>query len=105
MEYIKICGLKKLENIELCSENGANAIGFIYNVPSSPRNLDRTEINVLLNNLSNKILTVAVSKPRDIVELKKFIDEINVDYYQIHSNFKEKEIISAVRSAGKRRNP
>ncbi len=92
MEYIKICGLKKPEEISLCAENGANAVGFIYNVPSSPRNLKKTEINNLLDNISNDILTVVVSKPRTVDELKKIVNNIKVNYYQIHSNMSIEEL-------------
>ncbi|MFX1365944.1 MAG: phosphoribosylanthranilate isomerase [Promethearchaeota archaeon] len=94
MEYVKICGLKKPEEISLCAEKGANAVGFIYNVPSSPRNLKKTEINNLLNNISNEILTVVVSKPRSVDELKKIVNDIKVNYYQIHSNMNIEELRS-----------
>ncbi|KKL19945.1 hypothetical protein LCGC14_2460410, partial [marine sediment metagenome] len=34
MEYVKICGLKKYDHVQICIENGADAVGFLYNVPS-----------------------------------------------------------------------
>ena len=92
MEYIKICGLKKSEDIKLCAENGATAIGFIYNVPASPRNLEKIEINNLINNLSDEVFSVVVSKPQNVEELKKLMEEVEVNYYQIHSNFKENQL-------------
>ena len=43
MEYVKICGLKKFEDIQLCINNGATAVGFINGVPESPRNLEEVD--------------------------------------------------------------
>ena len=48
MDYIKVCGLKEIDHINLCIEGGATAVGFIYNVPSSPRNLQKDELITLL---------------------------------------------------------
>lgn len=92
MEYVKICGLKNYKEIQVCKQYGADAVGFIYNVPSSPRNLGQIEIKRLAKKISNGILKVAVSKPSNISDLKNFINNINVDYYQIHSNFNEREL-------------
>ena len=44
MEYVKICGLKNKEDIKLSTEYGVNAVGFIYNVPESPRSLNKHRI-------------------------------------------------------------
>ncbi|MFX1394086.1 MAG: hypothetical protein ACFFAH_10970 [Promethearchaeota archaeon] len=87
MEYIKICGLKNFEDVRLCVDNGANALGFIYNVPDSPRNLKKSEILKILNKIPNNINTVVVFKPSNIDELLKIIDLINVNLYQIHCKF------------------
>ncbi|TFF97954.1 MAG: phosphoribosylanthranilate isomerase [Promethearchaeota archaeon] len=92
MEYIKICGLKDYEDVQICKKYGATAVGFIYNVPSSPRNLKKSELNKLLEKIDNEILTVAVSQPQDISELNTFVKAIQVDYYQIHGNFSEDKL-------------
>ena len=42
MQYVKICGLKQYDHVQLCVDNGASAVGFIYMVPSSPINLSST---------------------------------------------------------------
>jgi len=82
MEYVKICGLKKEEDIKICSDYGANAVGFIYNVPESPRNLNKAELLELVNSVPERISTVVVFKPKDIIEIENIIDEIKVNYYQ-----------------------
>jgi len=94
MEYIKICGLKQPEDIELCIEKGAQAIGFIYNVPKSPRNLERNEINRLISLIKGKIITVGVIIPDNIENLIKMMNEINVDLFQVHLEFEIDELIN-----------
>jgi phosphoribosylanthranilate isomerase len=87
MEYIKICGLKNYEDMLLCTEYGADAIGFIYNVPKSPRNLLTIELKTLLEKIKNRISTVIVLKPSSVHELEYIIDDIDATYFQIHPNF------------------
>ncbi len=87
MEYIKICGLKQYEHVLLCIEYGADAVGFIYNVPESPRNLQKIELKTLLKRINNKIATVIVLKPSSVLELEEVIKDINASYFQIHANF------------------
>jgi len=87
MEYIKICGLKQYEHVLLCIKYGADAVGFIYNVPESPRNLQKIELQTLLKKINNKILTVIVLKPSSVLEIEEAINDINASYFQIHANF------------------
>ena len=87
MEYVKICGLKNFEDIELCINNGANAVGFICNVPKSPRNLREAEINQLLKKIPRKIRTVLVFKPKNASEVAEIMNKIEADLYQVHCRF------------------
>jgi phosphoribosylanthranilate isomerase len=93
MEYIKICGLKRYQDVQICEKHGGNPVGFVYNVPSSPRNLEKSEINTLVKKIDHKILSVAVSKLNTISELSKFMKDVNTDYYQIHGRFAQKELM------------
>ena len=92
MEYVKICGLKTYNNIQLCINNGATAVGFIYDVPESPRNLEKSKINMLIKNIPKEFRTVLVFKPKNIHKIKKIVKNINTDLYQIHGNFNNKEL-------------
>ncbi|MFX1278425.1 MAG: phosphoribosylanthranilate isomerase [Promethearchaeota archaeon] len=92
MEFVKICGLKKSEEIKLCIEKDAFAVGFIYNVPESPRNLGKQELLKLLEVVNKNILTVIVCKPVNISELIKIMNDIEADLYQIHPQFELVEI-------------
>ena len=92
MEYVKICGLKTYNDIQLCINNGATAVGFIYDVPESPRNLEKSKINMLIKNIPKEFRTVLVFKPKNIHKIKKIVKNINTDLYQIHGNFNNKEL-------------
>ncbi len=92
MEYVKICGLKSFEDIQLCINNNATAVGFIYNVPESPRNMEESEINNILKKISKDIKTVLVFKPKNIHEIKDIAEKINTNLYQIHGNFSINEL-------------
>ncbi|TFG13282.1 MAG: phosphoribosylanthranilate isomerase [Promethearchaeota archaeon] len=87
MEYVKICGLKNIEDIKLCNNKIVTAIGFIYNVPESPRNLNKVEINQLLKKIPRGIRTVLVFKPKSLSEVLEIIENIETDLYQVHCNF------------------
>ncbi|MHA1783702.1 MAG: phosphoribosylanthranilate isomerase [Promethearchaeota archaeon] len=84
MEYVKICGMKKLEIIYDCIAFGATAVGLVYNIPSSPRNLNEKEINALVKGIKNKITTVVVIKPKNNKDILETINKIDADLYQIH---------------------
>jgi len=87
MEYVKVCGLKKMEDIKLCIEEGANAIGFIYNVPESPRNLEKSVLLDLLKKVPKNIKSVITFRASSAVEVEKIMNEIDADLFQIHCNF------------------
>jgi len=92
MEYVKICGLKQYDHVQLCINNGANAVGFIYKVPTSPRNLQTPELKYLLTEIGNKILTVVVLKPASILELKEIMNNIPSSNFQVHIDFDAQEL-------------
>ena len=85
-DYIKICGMKKWENIKTSIQFGANAIGFIYDVPSSPRNLDQNVINSLVKKLNNQVLTVGVTRAKTLEKIIRMNRSLSTDLLQIHTN-------------------
>jgi len=92
MEYVKICGLKQYDHVQLCIDNGASAVGFIYKIPTSPRNLQISELKELLIEIRNKILTVLVIKPASILELREIMNDIPASYFQVHIDFDLQEL-------------
>ena len=94
MEYIKICGLKEIEHINLCVEGGATAIGFIYNVPSSPRNLQKDKLLELLGQVPKEIKKVITFKSKSLNGVKNVMNEIDADLFQVHCGFNIRELFT-----------
>jgi len=94
MDYIKICGLKEIEHINLCVEGGATAIGFIYNVPSSPRNLQKDKLIELLEQVPKEIKTVITFKSKSLNGVKNVMTEIDADLFQVHCGFNIRELFT-----------
>jgi len=92
MEYVKVCGLKIYNDIQLSINHGATAVGFIYDVLESPRNLGESKINMLIKNIPKDIKTVLVFKPKNIIKIRKVVNKINTNLYQIHGNFDNNEL-------------
>ena len=92
MEYVKICGLKQYDHVQLCIDNGASAVGFIYKILTSPRNLQTSELKELLIKIRNKILTVVVLKSPSILELREIMNDIPASYFQIHIEYDVQEL-------------
>lgn len=78
--------MKKWENIKTSIQFGANAIGFIYDVPSSPRNLDQNVINSLVKKLNNQVLTVGVTRAKTLEKIIRMNRSLSTDLLQIHTN-------------------
>lgn len=86
MVFVKICGLKTSEAIEAAVTAGADAIGFIVNVPSSPRNFGVGEAYNLRSIVPSNVKTVLVTVPKSQEELLKAIEVVQPDLVQIHGS-------------------
>ena len=62
MTRVKICGLTRVEDVELAVELGAFAVGFVLE-PSSPRQASLPEIGTLLESVPPFVYSVAVLGP------------------------------------------
>ncbi|HEC91951.1 MAG TPA: phosphoribosylanthranilate isomerase [Candidatus Atribacteria bacterium] len=102
IEFVKICGLKKEKDIDVCYKYGANAVGFIYNVSESPRNLNNIELEILLTKVPEKLKSVIVLKPKNISEILDISQKFNANLLQIHGNFNLAELNSIPNNIKKR---
>lgn len=71
MIRIKICGNKRIEDMYAASKLGAHAVGFIFNIPESPRNNNFEEANKLVSQAPPLIDVVAVTTLSNINETLK----------------------------------
>lgn len=90
---VKICGITSLEDLEVTIEAGADAVGFIVDVPQSPRNLPIRKALELIRATPVFVETVTVTVPRNLNRLEKICDALNPDIIQVHgSSLLHKEI-------------
>ena len=90
---IKICGIRTSEEIELAARYGADAVGFITEVPvESPRNLDSGTANSLVSEVPRCLDSVLVIMPENSARCLKLIEKVRPDIVQIHSKLPLSEL-------------
>ena len=82
---IKICGIKRLDDLECAIQNGADLIGFVF-VKSSPRYIEPSSVSNLLQSVSEKIKTVAVMQHATQNSLDSILDSFKPTYIQTDAN-------------------
>src|SRR5674476_622319 len=83
---IKICGIRSPEEIELAALYGADAVGFITEVPvESPRKLDSDTAASLVSEVPRCLNSVLVIMPENSSRALELIEKVRPDIVQIHS--------------------
>jgi phosphoribosylanthranilate isomerase len=83
---IKICGIRSPEEIELAAFYGADAVGFITEVPvESPRKLDSDTAASLVSRVPRCLDSVLVIMPENYAMALELIEKVRPDIVQIHS--------------------
>ncbi|MCK5344677.1 MAG: phosphoribosylanthranilate isomerase [Candidatus Heimdallarchaeota archaeon] len=91
--FIKVCGLKNIEQIDQAVRLGYSAIGVVL-YPESPRYCDAKTARALASYAKGKIVSVAVAKTFD--ELKDVHDDF--DYIQVYEKAVSDKLIYAGKS-------
>lgn len=65
-------------------EAGVDAVGFVVEVPQSPRNLSMDEAEALIEATPVFVETVVVTVPENLTSLEKICSVLNPDALQIH---------------------
>ena len=79
---IKICGITNLESAELCIDQNANYLGFVF-YEHSPRNVTNKNISEILEKIKNQINLVAVTKEPSELIIEK-ISNLPFNFIQVH---------------------
>jgi phosphoribosylanthranilate isomerase len=80
----KICGLTREEDLAVAIDSGADAVGFLVGVPSSPRNLTLERAETLLGQVPVFVDSVVVTAPKSIDWLVKLYERLKPSAIQIH---------------------
>ena len=90
---VKICGMKDLDSIMTAVKYGADAVGFITEVPvSTPRKIDRETARELVASTPPLVSTVMVCMPDNLenaLELARFVQP---DVVQVHSSMSREDL-------------
>jgi phosphoribosylanthranilate isomerase len=91
---VKICGITREEDLAFAVAAGADAVGFLVGVPSSPRNLTLERAERLLRQVPVFVGSVVVTAPQSIDELVEICEKLKPTAIQIHGkkNFDASEI-------------
>ena len=81
---VKICGITNEKDLKTAIDAGADAVGFIIEVPSSPRNLTIDKAKELVKKVPVFVEAVAVTVPDNLNTVLKIDREISPDIIQVH---------------------
>lgn len=95
---VKICGMKSVDDIVIAVNCGADAVGFITEVPvDTPRNLDMELSIELIKATPPFVTTVMVIMPESITHARKLVSNARPDMVQVHSTV-NRRLLTALQS-------
>jgi phosphoribosylanthranilate isomerase len=83
---VKICGVTREEDLRMICDMGADAVGFVVNVPSSPRNLTIETAKKLIRHVPVFVKSVIVTVPKSVNEIMNLHGKLKPDVIQIHGD-------------------
>jgi phosphoribosylanthranilate isomerase len=81
---VKICGITREEDLAVTVAAGADAVGFVVGVPSSPRSLSIKRAEKLMKHIPIFVESVVVTPADGISSLVKIYESLRPDAIQIH---------------------
>lgn len=97
MTRVKVCGLTNAEDVRLCVDAGADAVGFVVEFPTPvPWNLERKQAAALMALVPPFVARVAVVSG-DAASVVALARETGADVLQLHGD-ETPETVAAVRS-------
>ncbi|HLC65216.1 MAG TPA: bifunctional indole-3-glycerol-phosphate synthase TrpC/phosphoribosylanthranilate isomerase TrpF [Candidatus Nanoarchaeia archaeon] len=85
---VKICGNTNINDAKAALKYGADLLGFIINVPSSPDTLSINQAKNIIRKIGEKEKVVAVTRTKNFGEIRKICREIAPNVVQIHDRIK-----------------
>ena len=92
MAKVKICGLRRCEDIKIVNECLPDYVGFIINYPKSFRSVSVIQVQEMVKELDPSIQTVGVFVDEEIENVIKCIKETGIDLIQLHGHESDKYI-------------
>ena len=86
---VKICGITRKEDLDAANKAGADAVGFVVGVASSPRNISLADAERLMRQVPPFVKSVLVTVPANLEELMTTCEALNPDVVQIHGDLQD----------------
>ena len=83
--FVKICGLTRLQDAELAAALGARALGFVF-WPDSPRAVTAEAAKAIAARVPKDVTKVGVFVNEDIERVRTIVDEVGLDFAQLHGD-------------------
>ncbi len=84
MVIVKICGITNEDDLSAACDAGADMLGFVVGVPSSPRNLSIAAARHLTDRINGSAKSAVVTLFDEPDKLRQLVAEVESDYLQIH---------------------
>jgi phosphoribosylanthranilate isomerase len=81
---VKICGITSEEDLKIVCDLGADAVGFVVEVLSSPRSLSLYKAERLFRLVPKRVKSVLVTVPKSLSEIIEYCEHLKPDIIQIH---------------------
>jgi phosphoribosylanthranilate isomerase len=94
MTRVKICGIKSIKDLKCAIAEGADAVGFVVDVPKSHRSLPAEGARELISRVPVFMTSVAVIVPDSIEDAVRLADETGANILQIHGTFEPEELMT-----------
>ncbi|MGN0241711.1 MAG: phosphoribosylanthranilate isomerase [Candidatus Weimeria sp.] len=101
MTKIKICGLRRKEDIEIVNRYHPDFVGFIIDFPKSHRSITGEEVRKLTENLDSTIKKVGVFVNQPAEKVIGLLESGVIDIAQLHGNESEEYIREVQSKSGK----
>lgn len=83
---MKICGITRKEDLEAVCSLGADMVGFIVGIQSSPRNLSLKRAEDLFRLVPEKVKSVLVMAPNNLTQVLEAYKRLKPNFIQLHGS-------------------
>nr|WP_294463686.1 phosphoribosylanthranilate isomerase [uncultured Sellimonas sp.] len=97
---IKICGLRRKEDIDGVNEASPDYCGFILNVPASRRSIDPEQLGMLMEDLDPAVVPTGVFVNEETETILRIVRERHIRMVQLHGQESEEMIREIQQKAG-----
>src|SRR2546425_620623 len=87
MVRVKICGITNESDLRAAVDAGADAVGFIFGFPSSPRNLSLRKAATLISKVPPFITSVLVTNARSLKGSYVEVGRVAPDAIQLYGDY------------------